>query len=137
MGVIDSMAIFRVERTRDYTVMCNCHLRDQNLSLKAKSSIPDHHEPLIGKELFEQVQASARRYSLPSRKNHTYPLRGKVVCGCCGHALTRMERKTSYYLCRHSEADERFSCHGLKVLVDDLEQAVFDTLKCQVGGPGK
>lgn len=94
--------------------------------------IPDHHEPLIGKELFEQVQASARRFSLPSRKNHTYPLRGKVVCGCCGHALTRMERKTSYYLCRHSEADERFLCHGLKVLADDLEQAVFDTLKCQV-----
>lgn len=94
--------------------------------------IPDHHEPLIDKELFEQVQASARRYSLPNRKNHTYPLRGKVVCGCCEHALTRMERKTSYYLCRHSEADKRFSCHGLKVPADDLEQAVFDTLKCQV-----
>ena len=30
------MAVFRVERTRDYTVMCNCHLRDSNLSLKAK-----------------------------------------------------------------------------------------------------
>jgi DNA invertase Pin-like site-specific DNA recombinase len=94
--------------------------------------IPDHHEPLIGKELFEQVQASARRFSLPVRKHHAYPLRGKVICGCCGHALARMERKTSYYLCRHSEADERFSCHGLKVLTDDLEQAVFDTLKCQV-----
>ena len=30
------MAIFRVERTKGYTVMSNCHLRDQNLSLKAK-----------------------------------------------------------------------------------------------------
>ena len=30
------MAIFRVERTRDYTVMCNRHLRDENISLKAK-----------------------------------------------------------------------------------------------------
>ena len=30
------MAVFRVERTRDYTVMCNCHLRDSTLSLKAK-----------------------------------------------------------------------------------------------------
>ena len=30
------MAVFRVERTRDYTVMCNCHLRDSDLSLKAK-----------------------------------------------------------------------------------------------------
>ena len=30
------MAIFRVERTRDYTVMSNYHLRDRTLTLKAK-----------------------------------------------------------------------------------------------------
>ena len=41
------MAVFRVERTRDYTVMCNHHLKDSNLSLKAKGllsmmlSLPD------------------------------------------------------------------------------------------------
>lgn len=41
------MAVFRVERTRDYTVMCNHHLKDGNLSLKAKGllsmmlSLPD------------------------------------------------------------------------------------------------
>lgn len=41
------MAVFRVERTRDYTVMSNHHLKDSNLSLKAKGllsmmlSLPD------------------------------------------------------------------------------------------------
>ena len=30
------MAVYRVERTRDYTVMCNYHLKDKALSLKAK-----------------------------------------------------------------------------------------------------
>ena len=41
------MAVFRVERTRDYTVMCNHHLKDSSLSLKAKGllsmmlSLPD------------------------------------------------------------------------------------------------
>ena len=30
------MAVFRVEKTRDYTVMSNHHLRDMSLSLKAK-----------------------------------------------------------------------------------------------------
>lgn len=30
------MAVFRIERTRDYTVMSNHHLRNENLSLKAK-----------------------------------------------------------------------------------------------------
>ena len=30
------MAVFRVERTQNYTVMSNYHLRDKTLSLKAK-----------------------------------------------------------------------------------------------------
>ena len=30
------MAVFRVEKTRDYTVMSNHHLKNKNLSLKAK-----------------------------------------------------------------------------------------------------
>ena len=42
------MAVFRIERTRDYTVMSNHHLRDEKLSLKAKGllsimlSLPDN-----------------------------------------------------------------------------------------------
>lgn len=41
------MAVFRVERTRDYTVMSNHHLKKRSLSLKAKGllsvmlSLPD------------------------------------------------------------------------------------------------
>ena len=30
------MAVFRIERTKDYTVMSNHHLRNHELSLKAK-----------------------------------------------------------------------------------------------------
>ena len=30
------MAVFRVERTRNYTIMSNYHLRDKRISLKAK-----------------------------------------------------------------------------------------------------
>ena len=35
MGVMN-MAVFRVERTRDYTVMSNYHLKDTGLTLTAK-----------------------------------------------------------------------------------------------------
>ena len=33
------MAVFRIEKTRDYTVMSNHHLRDKSLSLKAKGRL--------------------------------------------------------------------------------------------------
>ena len=32
------MAVFRIERTKDYTVMSNHHLRNHELSLKAKGA---------------------------------------------------------------------------------------------------
>ena len=41
------MAVFRVEKTKDFTIMCNHHLRNTELSLKAKGllslmlSLPD------------------------------------------------------------------------------------------------
>ena len=30
------MSVFKIEKTKDFTVMSNYHLRDKNLSLKAK-----------------------------------------------------------------------------------------------------
>ena len=45
-----NLAVFRVEKSRDYTVMANHHLRDERLSLKAKGllslilSLPDDWE---------------------------------------------------------------------------------------------
>lgn len=37
-GVDDEMAVFRVEKNRGYTVMSNHHLRNKDLSLKAKAA---------------------------------------------------------------------------------------------------
>ena len=51
------------------------------------------------------MQASQLRFSQPNKKKRDYPLKGKAFCGCCGHALSRTMQKTSYYYCRHSDAD--------------------------------
>ncbi len=72
------------------------------------------------------------RYAQPNKKKRDYPLRGKAFCGCCKHSLARTMQKTSYYFCRHSMADENSLCHGLKVNAEELEQAVFLTLKTQM-----
>lgn len=44
------MAVFRIEKTRDYTVMSNHHLRDTGLSLKSKgllSMTPSRRPPAV------------------------------------------------------------------------------------------
>lgn len=91
--------------------------------------IPNHHPAIVEKSVFDTVQASQLRFSQPNKKKRDYPLKGKAFCGCCGHALSRTMQKTSYYYCRHSEADEESRCHKMRLNAAELEQAVFLTLK--------
>ena len=94
--------------------------------------IPDHHPAIVEKAVFDTVQASQLRFSQPSKKKRDYPLKGKAFCGCCGHALSRTMNKTSYYYCRHSEADVESRCHKMRLNAAELEQTVFLTLKKQM-----
>lgn len=63
----------------------------RRMKLKDESEwfkIPDHHQAIVSKELFEKANASIKRFSLPNKKQRDYLLRGKVFCGCCDHAMS-------------------------------------------------
>ena len=94
--------------------------------------IPDHHPAIVDKELFEKVQAVQRRFSLPTRKTREYPLKSKVYCGCCDHALSRIVQKRPFYMCRHSTADVNSRCRDVRADAAGLEEAVLFTLKKQL-----
>ena len=105
------MAVFRIERTRDYTVMSNHHLRNANLSLKAKGllsmmlSLPEDWNyttrglAKICKEGVDAIGAALReleaagyivRHKLRDRQGRIsdteYPL-DLLVGLCCGGSL--------------------------------------------------
>ena len=65
------MAVFRVERTRDYTVMSNYHLKDKRLTLKSKGllsqmlSLPDDWDyTLSGLSVINRESKDAIRSAL-------------------------------------------------------------------------
>lgn len=91
--------------------------------------IPDHHPALVSEELFEQAKQGIRRYSIPNKKQHDYLLKGKIICGCCDHSLSRVMQKTPYYHCRHSDADSSMCCHGMRIGIAELEQIIFEVLQ--------
>ena len=80
-GVDDEMAVFRVEKNRGYTVMSNHHLRNKDLSLKAKGllsqmlSLPEDWDytlkglSLINRESIDAIRTAVwepRPPALPS-----------------------------------------------------------------------
>ena len=81
------MAVFRIERTRDYTVMSNHHLRNEKLSLKAKGLL-------------------SMMLSLPDDWNYTTRGLAKICkegVDAIGGALR--ERESAGYIVRHQLRD--------------------------------
>lgn len=79
------MAVFRIEKTRDYTVMSNHHLRDSKLSLKAKGllslmlSLPENWDyttkglSYICKDGVDSISAGVREL-----EEHGYVVRERI-----------------------------------------------------------
>lgn len=93
--------------------------------------IPDHHTPIISKELFQQVQERFPRVACVKKQAHRYPLRGKVFCGVCSHAMSRTSNKNHAFYCRHSQADENAPCHGLHISEAELEGVLYEIMNKQ------
>src|SRR5699024_7056378 len=89
MRGVKSMAVFRIERTRDYTVMSNHHLRNEKLSLKAKGLL-------------------SMMLSLPDDWNYTTRGLAKICkegVDAIGGALRELE--TAGYIVRHQLRDRQ------------------------------
>ena len=85
--------------------------------------IPDHHIPLVNEEIFSKANASIQRFKIPNRKKHNYLLRGKVICGCCKHAL-HLANGTSYR-CRFSSTIPSLDCYNIHIREKELNQLVL------------
>ena len=104
------MAVFRIERTRDYTVMSNHHLRNQHLSLKAKGLL-------------------SMMLSLPEDWNYTTRGLAKICkegVDAIGAALRELE--TTGYIVRHQLRD----CQGR---IRDTEYVIYEQPQSDMASP--
>lgn len=70
-----------------------------------KRLYPGIHEPLITKELFDQVQIALKRFNKPKFSKHLFTFRGLLTCGHCGCQITaeRQKGRYIYYRCSASK----------------------------------
>ena len=68
--------------------------------------IPNAHEPIISREIFEQAAKIRAEHCCPARMGRENLFRGLLFCDCCGHPLTLTrkklkDREVDIYLCTH------------------------------------
>ena len=101
--------------------------------LKAESEwfkIPNHHPAIVEQAVYEQVQAGLQRFVCEKKNLTEYPLRGKVFCGCCCHAMYR-RKKDPEFLCEFSKIDPGFACYGLSIIERELESLLYEVMSRQ------
>lgn len=94
--------------------------------------ISNHHEAIITKETFQQVQKQLSHTKIKTRKKIEYLLKEKVYCGYCHHNLDRRPKKNAVFVCRYSEVDATFPFHKLAILEKELEEIVFQMISKQI-----
>ena len=57
------------------------------------------------------------------------PLKRKVICGVCGHAMQRDNKKNGSYRCVMKRLNTGFDCSEEKVPEADILEAVIDTIQ--------
>ena len=114
------MAVFRIERTKDYTVMSNHHLRNHELSLKAKGLL-------------------SMMLSLPDDWNYTTPICSLVsleVNSIMSHFLEALNRPSNAYHKRYKGIAWLLVAITILIVtvLDSLLRKVADT-SFQIDGP--
>lgn len=98
--------------------------------------IPNAFPAIIEKSTWDKVQAiidgTAQKRGVNAKgraRRYTYPLTGKIVCGCCGEPFTGNSKGNgiSYYTCRGQ--DKLQICKNGSVLKSALEDYVFGKIK--------
>lgn len=117
--------------------------KDRRVSEEHWIIIPDTHEPLVSRELFEEVQKKikrniqnlhARNAALEHEKTLENFFPGKCICACCrkniGVVRSNSGSNYFYYRCTTTMLNHHMKCtaHG-RIKYQVLHDAVFQVIK--------
>ena len=123
------MAVFRVNKTDDYTVMSNQHLKDGSLSLKAKGllslmlSLPDDWDYTIAGLCSICVEnESAVKSTLKELKEHGYLRVDKIMPGESASGRIEYVYNVFEQACKKQEVEKQaFEKQGVEILPVEIQ----------------
>ena len=106
--------------------------------------IPNHHPAIVDEATFNAVQERNKHQDAPQPKrplgtwqryrNTSNPLKGKVICGSCGHAMTRSITKNAAFHCIFTRSAPEADCYRHRVLTSEIEHTVLEQLQRRIYG---
>ncbi len=92
--------------------------------------VDETHEGIVSKTDFQKAAGRMKEYRefVPciSERN---PLRKKVICGICGHAMSLSNTKNAKYHCRTSHLEAGFGCTSEGILQADIHEMVVTLIR--------
>ena len=80
--------------------------------------------------LFEKAQACMREYrEYEAASGSGNPLKRKVICGVCCHAMQRDNKKNASYCCGTKRLNTGFDCSEDRIPESDILETVVDTIQ--------
>lgn len=114
------------KRTRD--IIGNSHTIQTSRS--SWVVVNESHDAIIALEDYEKAQHSLRKFHeqhCTPKSNH--PLRGKLVCGVCGHIMCRSNGKEAYYYCKTSKHTDAYPCHDCVLPEAEIKDIVLTAIR--------
>lgn len=108
--------------------------KDRPVSSDQWIIVPDCHEPIISRELFETVNSMFTKRANYNRGDIA-PLSGMVRCEGCNHVIPRQKRvrakigETATYRCPIFQMTSEFGCYTGTIDENDIEQAILILLQ--------
>ena len=106
--------------------------------------VPNTHEPVISRELFEHVQEVLRQTSEKDKAVRStavsyspHVFKGKVFCAHCGHPMHRHRQNkdgTYWYRCESQWKYHKGACYQVSVKEEEIKAEVFALLRKHAEG---
>lgn len=95
----------------------------------------NHHEPIVEKEIFSEVQKKFGNRKTGNRKSIEYPLKGKLYCGHCKRTLKvmKLSGEKLFFYCSSKNIMQEEGCMRDSLSNEVLEQIVVGEIQKQIG----
>lgn len=94
--------------------------------------IENHHEAIISEEMFETVQKKRAGNRNTSQVRESHCLKGKIICGNCGHKMTHSNVGRPKYECKQHYVNHSITGCVKSVRDEDIEVIVIQELQVQL-----